>query len=267
MAPKSIAELKAEAANVFKTSTPAFAYIFQSGVGTASRTGLRIDAPDILKVLTDNMPFGRDPKGKLYYNSLKPNFNSGNKAYYTVTRPEFGSIRNPEFALVVELRREKSEKPYAKFIATLPKRVWENLPDDQFPAFKAGFTGVNQAEWKELDMGSASALLLSYDQSADVTITAQSLHKKLSFKFPDEGGAIESWGYFIFRDSNKLKSGVNYIVDYTNSRVLVFEKQDDKEPVAVFGSYELATDVQAVSVEFQIGPGTRTAEGGRFTDI
>lgn len=48
-----------------------------------------------------------------------------------------------------------------------------------------------------------------------------------------------SWGYLIVRNVGDLKTGVDYWVDYTNTRILVLKKEGDQEPVAVVSNSHL----------------------------
>ena len=252
MSPSLTSKLQSEAAAKFKHQTPAFAYTFtHNGI-----KGLRLEAPDIVKEYTDGVALGRDPSGFLYFYSLSPDFDDEKRAEYKVTYPQQGSGHKLEIVMVIEFHRPGNTDPFAKFIGTLPPRA-----ENQAQPYEGG---KNVGHWQALNVTQATTKATKESTSPLVELETKSLKKKFAFNVPnsvqEERDSMTSWGYLIVRNVGDLQTGVNYYVDYTNTRILVLKNQGDQDPVAVFGSYEIDTDRQPFDASFQI-------YGGQFTNI
>jgi hypothetical protein len=248
-----LSDLQSAALKVFTRATPAYAYVFKHH----NQTGIRVEAPDIVKEFSDGVPLGRDPKGNLYFYNLRPDFNQDKVTQYLVSYPKTGQGVKTEIAIVIDFYRPNNKaKPYAKFIALLPPRAHASaIPYD----------GTAGGKWNPLNVVQATALAESESTSATVDITATALRKKFSFEIPPNVAnagptGFESWGYLIVKDTRDLKTDTTYYVDYTNTRILVFVKQGDQNAVAVFGSYEIQSDYQPFDASFQV-------LGGRFVNL
>jgi hypothetical protein len=242
-----IKELEGEARKKYTNVTPAFAYVYSHN----NQTGIRVEAPDIVKEFTDGVPLGRDPKGNLYFNNTQTDFKPEKPTEYSVSFPTRGQGVKTEIVLVIEFFRPGSaNRPYAKFIALLPPRAH----DDAKPV-----KGTTTGKWQPLDVTQATALAESESTSSLVQLTISSLKKTFTFNIPaslsDLDTSMQSWGYLILKDSRNLKTGRTYYVDYTDTRILIFEKQGDLNAVAVYGSYEIQTDSQPFEASFQVTDG------------
>jgi len=242
-------ELQSQASKDFPLVTPAFVYVFtHNGI-----QGIRVEAPEIMKEYTDGVLLGRDPRGLLYFHTLRPDFNEEKSINYSVTFPSRGEGVNKEIAIVIDFLRPTTTQPFATFIATLPQRAHK----DATP-FEGG--GGSESHWTTLDVAQITA---QASLSKEVELNMQTLKKKFTFTVPDdvEGGHhLNEWGYLLVKDVGQLEVGPTYFVDYTNTRILIFKEQNDENPVAVFGCYELEDDSQSFDVSFQ-------ACDGQFSDI
>jgi hypothetical protein len=108
-------ELELAARKHYSFSTSAFAFVHVLGNG---EQGLRLEAPDIMKVFTDSPRFGRDCQGNLYYHTLAPDFNLGRKNLYDVEY--FRSASSGEATVVISLYREDKNNSYAKVRTSTP---------------------------------------------------------------------------------------------------------------------------------------------------
>jgi hypothetical protein len=245
-------DLQSQASKAFPLVTPGFAYTYvHHGV-----KGLRLEAPDIVQEYTDGVPLGRDPKGLLYFNTLRPDFDPNRPVKYKVSYPSRGDGVDKEIVIVIDFHPITTTKPFAKFIATLPQRAHK----DAIPFEGGGDNG----RWAPFEATQATTQGTKGSTEDDVVLKSVSLKKIFTFTVPNNVSAqnlsMDTLGYTILTDFDALKTGVTYFVDYTNTRILIFKAQGDEDPVAVFGSYELQRDFQLFDADFQV-------QNGRFTDI
>jgi hypothetical protein len=226
--------------------TPAFGYVFQNLNG---QKGVRVEAPSIMLEFTDGLQLGRDPAGKLYYKTVEPDF-IRNGTYRDdinskVSYEEFAAGQRKLIVLHVDFYHGTNDKPFSQLISRVPDRAWENLNNAQFANFKQPFD--KRGKFQRLDVSQSTAELTSDTANVGVTININSLGKKFKFNFPpsfaDKPG-FSAWGYFIFREFAKLRTGVNYVVRYTSTGIVILEGDRSVDPVAVFGSYELQNNTQ-----------------------
>jgi hypothetical protein len=232
--------------------TPSFGYVFQNNNG---QKGIRVEAPAIMVEFTDSVQLGRDPAGKLYYKALQPDFVKDGKyredINAKVSYQEFKSGQSRLIVLRINFHHGSNEKPFSEFIARVPERAYINMDDQQLNKFKQPFE--KQGKFKLLNVSQTTALLESDSSDRNVYITMNSLEqRKFKFDIPQSftgDDAIYSWGYFIFREIEKLKKGVTYYVRYTSTGIVILEKDSSVDPVAVFGSYEIQTNTQPFPAE------------------
>ena len=115
-------------------------------------------------------------------------------------------------------------------------------------------------QWSTLSVAQATAEAVCQPQKRDVTITINSLGKKFGFQIPhgvrppDTGiGRFstpdtpqsahryrpECNGTFITKNVEELTTGPEFYVDYTNTRVMILEKENC-HPVAVVSQFLLS---------------------------
>jgi len=245
-------KLQSEARLQYDQVVPAFAYVFKHN----NENGLRLEAPDIVLEYSNGVPFGRDPRGLLYYYGLA-DFKLSKDMKYKVTierRTEGGATKEEVLVIGIWNTTDSftTDKPYAKFIAGVPVRAWGQTQPAE----------VNGGKWQPLNVLQATSLAESAGNKALVTLTMDSLKKQFSFDIPPDGvdgSVIECHGSLIAKDFSQL-TGTGVFVDYTNTRILIFRKQYDPTPIAVFSPLELPKDTPLVDRSFQV-------QNGRFTNL
>jgi len=242
-------ELQSQASKDYPLVTPGFAYTYMHH----AERGLRVECPDIVMEYTDCVPLGRDPKGLLYYNSLRPDFNPDKPVKYKVSFPCRGTgTVDQEIVIVIDFFHLTATRAFARFIATLPQRAHS----DATP-FEGG--GGSNCHWGPFQAVQVTTNGTKESTSDQVVLEIKSLRKTFCFTVPPNVSAnnysMDTWGYTILTDCAALRTDVTYFVDYTNTRILIFKQQFDRDPVAVFGSYELQRDYQLFDASFQVQNG------------
>jgi len=241
---KTFKELYAERLSKYKHMEPAAA-LFYWGEGTTR--GVRLEVPGIMKEFIDNVAFGRDPEGTLFFNHVE---DIDGDAKYNVFYNT--NVTSDEQAVVVQFFISTQDHFYAEFVGKDPSRAVQYTTDS------------HKGSWAVVDQASASAHVKKYSSESTITITIASIQKAVSFDVPDNSAekSVDVHGSISFKKLANLKS--DSVVNYNDDRILFYPETVSKDLTAVFIPVEAtAADATALG-DFSFRSSTPIA---KWTDL
>ncbi|KAJ7826435.1 hypothetical protein B0H13DRAFT_2290513 [Mycena leptocephala] len=199
----------------YRYNVPASALVINNPFTKA----LRLEVPELGKEFSDGAWIGKDPQGILYYNDLN-DFKVKQSSYHitavTVTVQDGTKSTTTKF-MRIKFFVKSEDDCYAEFVANDPAGVAANLGD-------GGLT--KKGDWKDLDIGCATAAISKPAGTAEITVTANSIHKKATIKCNSMDDAtliaqvIDVKGNLYFKDTSQIDTGV--FANWNNDRVVFY---------------------------------------------
>jgi len=235
-------ELYAERLNKYKHMEPAAALFYW---GEGNTYGVRLEVPGIMKEFIDNVAFGRDPEGTLFYNHIEDI--DGDAKYNIFYNTD---VTSNEQAVVVQFFSQTQGHFYAEFVGRDPSRAVQYTVDSHV------------GSWAVLDQASACAHVKKYSSEKTVTITIPSVQMQVSFDVPSDPDekAIDIHGTIAFKKLANLKYGARSIVNYNNDRILFYPERVTNDLTAVFIPVEATAKDATALGDYYFLSSTPTAE-------
>ncbi|KAF8325387.1 uncharacterized protein EI90DRAFT_3128739 [Cantharellus anzutake] len=210
----------------YSWSAGASALFYFSNPDGNEEQGVRIEAPEILKEFIDNVAYGRDPVGTLFYNNID---DIRGKTKYNVIYSDT-SVKDENAAVIVQFfgSNENQGNFYAEFVGRDPARTVWWIVDG---------TTHKGGEWHPLKLTTSTAFVGKKSNENKVNITLAAIGKQVSFDLPagyGTGKNISVWGNLSTNDIKKIKKGTRSVVDYNNDRILFYPQNRSKDLTAVF---------------------------------
>jgi len=209
------ADLLGQLAEEFVRYTPASALFYHDG---HNKPGLRIESVELMKEFVNEVEFGKDPEGLLFYNEKADFDNIDSPVLYKV-------YYNNEQAKAIKVEfyfLEQDSDPFATFLAKD-----SSVP---VPALQDG-RGI----WNDLKIGACSAEIRKYAAWPTVTLTMEPIGKRVSFKVKQElvGRAIRTRGVFGFPKLANLV-GHDCVATYNDDSIVFSSYSRRNKIIAVF---------------------------------
>ncbi|KAF8167087.1 hypothetical protein BJ912DRAFT_1001784 [Pholiota molesta] len=189
----------------YAESVPAMGLFYQNGAN--SRTGVRLECPGIRKEFCDQIPFGRDPEGTLFFDSVNDFPDNGQDSFYNVFHNT--STVATEKAVVVQFYTgTASQGPfYAEFVARDPVSTWNDL-----------------------NIASVTSVIQKQTKAKEFTLTMNAISKKATFSLPPTlnlpNASVKAYGTTYFKGIKNIKDGSKTYIDYSNDRIVFFQGTD-----------------------------------------
>jgi len=201
-------------------------YIGTTGIGTTR--GVRIEAPFIAKEFVDNVHFGRDPEGLLFYDSLD-DFPTDSSKY------KYYSYKNTEDppALRIEFFKKDGDKDIN--FTTFVSKDTKGVPSKYFDS---GTSQEGTGTWKDMKMASSYGELSKLTKGLQVTLTLKPIGKTLAFTLNDKAEnkkhSIKATGTFTYPLLSDLTNSNDFVADFDTDRVVFYRKSKVNEMVGLF---------------------------------
>ncbi|KAI0260747.1 hypothetical protein BC834DRAFT_899056 [Gloeopeniophorella convolvens] len=207
-----------ELATAFETSCAAAALFYW---GEGNDHGLRVEATAVMKEFVNNIEFGRDPEGYLFYNAPSDfNFDSDDdpvtyKVYYNSEKP---------MAVRVDFFAAGSTNRFSSFISKDTKTIDSRLLRD------------GSGTWRDLKLGTSYAIMHKISTDTKVTLKMAPIGKEATFNVIDNSGrhAINISGIFHFNKQSALTSSSNDVANYDEDRLIFYPNNDHNLLTGVF---------------------------------
>ncbi|THH30218.1 hypothetical protein EUX98_g3983 [Antrodiella citrinella] len=221
----------------YSESAGASALFYFSDANSKEEQGLRIEAPEIMKEFVDKVPYGRDPVGTLFYNSIDDILG---KTKYNVIYSD-SSVPDADACVIVQFFGSTQDKFYAEFVGKDPARtVWWIVDGTQHSG----------GSWNPLSLVTSTAYVYKRSTESNVTISLNPIGKQVSFDVPsgfDTGKSVSVWGNLSTNNISKLAKGTKSVVNYNNDRIVLYPENGNTNMTAVFIPLETrASDVRAL---------------------
>jgi len=210
-------------AKKYKNYAPAAALFYWDNGATH---GVRVEAPSILKEFVDNVAWGKDPEGTLFFNEIKDLDNdptdeddySHYNVYYNT------GVQASQQAVVVQFYADTQGSFFAEFVGKDPSRAVTYTLE----ARKGRFLPLNS--------GSASAHVKKKSSESKVIVKIAAIGKEVIFDLPNNFAAqdIDVWGNLTFKKLSDLKSGTLSVVNYNDDRILFYPTNGEQAMHAIF---------------------------------
>ncbi|KAH7874217.1 uncharacterized protein C8R40DRAFT_1171753 [Lentinula edodes] len=190
-------------------------------------TGLRIEATEIMREFVDNIQFGRDPEGWLFYGTPQDlDTDSGDTVYYRV----YTNDESPMAIRIDFFGRDPNTpgiKPFAQFLTKDTAKIpIENIPAD-----------TGSGLWRKLSTGISSATVSKLTNDPTIKLSAHAIGKNLTFNLPDSSSfthALHIDGAFHFQNIKDLNYNTLAITNYNTDRILYYDQKDSTKLIGVF---------------------------------
>ncbi|KAG8918835.1 hypothetical protein FRC01_001626 [Tulasnella sp. 417] len=177
----------------------------------AGSKALRLEVASIGKEFSAGVFIGKDPQGLLYYNHADS---------FDPRQVNFKCIRyiNPADSKTcawIKFYTDSEDHCHAEFLAYDPDETVQACGMD-------GWTSTG--DWKDLDMGSATAFIRKYDDSQAVKITVSTVHKQAIITDSGnslDGESVDVKGNLFFKDSKTISDGK--FASYNNDRIVFYK--------------------------------------------
>ncbi|KAJ3878983.1 hypothetical protein F5051DRAFT_427768 [Lentinula edodes] len=190
-------------------------------------TGLRIEATEIMREFVDNIQFGRDPEGWLFYGSPQDlDTDSGDTVYYRV----YINDESPMAIRIDFFGRDPNTpgiKPFAQFLT----KDTVKIPIEDIPA------DTGSGLWRKLNTGISSATVSKLTNDLSIKLSAHAIGKKLTFDLPNSASftqALHIDGVFHFQNIKDLNYNTLAITNYNTDRILYYDQNDSTKLLGVF---------------------------------
>ncbi|KAF9512548.1 hypothetical protein BS47DRAFT_1363099 [Hydnum rufescens UP504] len=227
---ETFTEIFTRLAKKYKNYAPAAALFYWDNGATH---GVRVEAPSILKEFVDNVAWGKDPEGTLFFNDVK---DLDNDPPMTTT-----GATTTQQAVVVQFYADTQGSFFAEFVGKDPSRAVTYILE----ARKGRFLPLNS--------GSASAHVKKKSSESKVTVKISAIGKEVTFNVPDNSAAqdIDVWGNLTFKKLSDLKSGTLSVVNYNDDRILFYPTNGQQAMHAIFIPIETtAADATALGTYY-----------------
>ncbi|KAJ3860145.1 hypothetical protein EV359DRAFT_85638 [Lentinula novae-zelandiae] len=178
-------------------------------------TGLRIEATEIMREFVDNIQFGRDPEGWLFYGTPQDlDTDSGDTVYYRV----YTNDESPMSIRIDFFGRDPNTpgiKPFAQFLT----KDTAKIPIEDIPA------DTGSGLWRKLSTGISSATVSKLTNDPTIKLSAHAIGKNLTFNLPDSS----SFTHALHLNYNTLA-----ITNYNADRILYYDQNDSTKLLGVF---------------------------------
>ncbi|KAF9512549.1 hypothetical protein BS47DRAFT_1345328 [Hydnum rufescens UP504] len=164
--------------------------------------------------VVDNVAWGKDPEGTLFFNDIKDLDNdptddddwSHYNVYYNT------GVEASQQAVVVQFYADTQGSFFAEFVGKDPSRAVTYTLE----ARKGRFLPLNS--------GGASAHVKKKSSESKVTVKIAAIGKQVTFNVPNNSAAqdIDVWGNLTFKKLSDLKSGTLSVVNYNDDRILFY---------------------------------------------
>jgi len=195
------------------------------------KLGVRIEAPSILREFSNNIAFGTDPPGYLFFDDLDDlgTLAEPGSAYFNVLHNT--NVAATQQALVIQFFFKTQGSFFAEFIAKDPRSIAQKILVDGASA--------PQGTWKVLDASTTTARIKKPKSETEIIIEMKSIGKKVSYTVPSafagQVASIKAAGTLTFQNLSKLKAGTKSYVDHNNDRILFYPQRNySDELTAVF---------------------------------
>jgi len=219
----SYSDVLATLAKKYDVDTVAAALLFARPLPSGFQYGLRLEAPNIMKEFTDNVPLGVDPEGTLFFQDIGDL--DGTNGYYKVTRVANADVN--QCAVWIKFYHHTEDRCYAEFIARDKNDVVDTVGGSGMNGYSA------QGLWQVLNVVSASAHVHMHSDDEVVTIDVSALGKTVTI--PGATGqfrhGVDVWGNLTFKQLSTLANAA--YCDYNNDRIIFYD------------TYEWSTSISA----------------------
>lgn len=215
----------------YRHDTRAEALLFRmsSSDNTIVTKGLRLEAPDIGKEFTDNVPIGKDPAGVLYYDSLQDLKHGRHVTYQIKSKKHDGK----EY-MWIGFYKESVDNCHAEFVAH----------DYTRDVAAMGMNGYShKGKWVDLSICTAAAIVDKRSDETSIILSAKGLVKSAKIPEKDLNGKKVSGDFTVkgelwFKNIKDISSGVS--ASYNNDRIVFMRAsyQDPTDFTAYFIPYE-----------------------------
>ncbi|KAI0260744.1 hypothetical protein BC834DRAFT_507190 [Gloeopeniophorella convolvens] len=221
----TFADELARLAKAYEKNCPAVALFYISDTGTR---GLRVEATAIMKEFVDNVEFGRDPEGYLFYDSpgdFKPAPGTSGTFWYRVLQ----NSDKPKPAVRVDFYgSDPSSNPGVTPFAQFLSKDTDTVDGGKL---QSGGSGI----WRDLDMGISSARLYKRTHDQTTTVTLTPIKKQITFQaLSTYTSALDYPGVFHFIKLADLAAGSQAIANYDSDRILFYNLNDKKTLIGAF---------------------------------
>jgi len=228
---KTYTELRNQAEIDFDNHYPAVALVYHGG-SAVDFIGIRIECAKAGKEFVSNIAFGRDPEGDLYYNDIKALAGVGKyEIQFKVGQVLQIVIRNPNGGHVATFvgRDPASAIGWLEFDADHP-----NVP----------LVG----NWNDYNALDVNSVITCAAGSTDVTISLDSLAKKVTFKLPRASvKGMNHKGTTTVTSVKMIPNGTRSMVDFDSDRILFYPQIGSKVMTAYFiPEIEVKADLEAL---------------------
>jgi len=201
----------------YNHSTAASALFFRN-VDNYNRVhqALRVEVPGIGKEFTDNAEIGTDPDGIFYYNKTSDLSGSAKAKVLKFT------VDNKNYVRIKFYPSNLTESDtYAEFVAEDPDGAVDATGMVNYT--KDGRDGT----WRDLNVGSANAVVRKLAATLDITLTADSISKKATLTLADtvanKNLVVDVKGTLYFKKVDDLTSTEAGYASYNNDRIVFYE--------------------------------------------
>lgn len=202
--------------------------------GDGADHGLRLECITVMKEFLNNVKFGSDPEGLLFYNENSDfNFESDEKVdYKTFYNTETPMVIRTEFYLQSD---STEKKPFATFITNSDKtsRV--------IPSHLQNGSGI----WQDLKIGINFCKIHKVTNDSTVTLRVLPLGKKVTFRVTDNSkqSKIETTGLLYCHNITDLQ-GSDALVNYDDDRIIFYPAGGTSYQALFFANERLLIDNQ-----------------------
>ncbi|KIO28042.1 hypothetical protein M407DRAFT_185604 [Tulasnella calospora MUT 4182] len=202
----------------------------------AGNKALRLEVPDIGKEFTAGVYIGKDPEGTLYYNhadSFDPR-----TVKFQVTR--YVNPSDKKVCAWIKFYTDSIDDCHAEFLAYDPEGTVQACNMDGWET-----TG----DWKNLEIGSATASVRKYDDTKTMTISVGPIKKKATITDSNNvlsGESVDVHGNLWFKDINTVSTGA--YASYNNDRIVFYQSSwSSTDFTAYFIPFESSSNTLGVT--------------------
>jgi hypothetical protein len=182
--------------------------------------GLRVEATTIMKEFKDNVNFGRDPEGILFYNATSDFDDDGDVPYKVLYNSE-----DPKAIRIDFYPLGATQDASTRFASFLTKDT---------NSIETSCLADGTGNWNDLKIGTSFAKMHKITTSSTVTLQMQPINKQASFTLSDntDKKAIDITGVFHYDLLSDLTGSST--ANYDSDRLLFYPTNDKDTLTGVF---------------------------------